>query len=118
MNHPLHKKVGEILKKLDNQKYEVILDPACGGNQNIPLFLTKRKANDTEICNVDGLVMNRKIDEVIAIIEIEESNITPVHLCGKFLVSALAKYFIHENKNNKPYLLKDILFIHILKSLR
>ena len=116
LNHPLHQKVGKILQKLNDDQYEVIRDPACGGKQNIPLFLTRRKGNDTEICNVDALIIDKERDKVIAVIEIEETNILPSHIAGKFLTIALAKYFIHYNQKDKPYPLKDILFLHILKS--
>jgi hypothetical protein len=35
------------------------------------------------------------------IVEIEESDVKPTQICGKFLTSALARYYIHESSNNK-----------------
>jgi hypothetical protein len=36
------------------------------------------------------------------IVEIEESNVKPTQICGKFLTSALASYYIHNSKRNEP----------------
>ena len=88
--HPLHREIGMALKNyFDNQG--LILDPACGGNQNIPLFLKGQKSNKTEICNVDAAIIRN--NKVKVIIEIEESTITPTQICGKLLTSILAKNY-------------------------
>ncbi|TET08350.1 hypothetical protein E3J84_06305 [Candidatus Aerophobetes bacterium] len=53
------------------------------------------------------------------IIEIEETDITPTQICGKFLTSALSSYFIHECKNNIPVGMGDsVSFIQILNTSR
>ena len=49
------------------------------------------------------------------IIEIEESDIKPVQICGKFLVSALSKYFIHE-RYGVVEMNDSVLFLQILDS--
>jgi hypothetical protein len=49
------------------------------------------------------------------IVEIEESNVKPTQVCGKFLTSALAKCFMHESKGNKPVEMADsVVFIQIV----
>ncbi len=97
--HPLHKKIGDALIEIINaaadSKIEFFLDPACGGGQNLPIFSTAFKSNPTEYCNVDALVLSD--EQVKIIIEIEEANIKPTQICGKYLTSALGRYFIHVN---------------------
>ncbi|RKY35193.1 MAG: hypothetical protein DRP78_05685 [Candidatus Omnitrophota bacterium] len=112
MNHPLHFEIGNKLKKY-NQLCDIILDTACGGNQNIPIFLEEEKAFETEVCNVDALFI--KNNRIINIIEIEEANIKPIQICGKFLTSALGKFFIHKTFKNKRICYDNsVLFLHIL----
>ena len=116
MNHPLHLKIGKCLKELDSNKYQVILDKACGGDRRISLYMGKDKARNIEnICDVDALIIERKTGRVIAVIEIEESKsrIEPTCICGKLLASALARYFIHEGAY---FPLENLLFIHVLKT--
>ncbi len=112
--HPLHRKIGAALKKhFDNQG--LILDPACGGKQNIPLFLKGERSNKTEICNVDAAIIGN--NKVKVIIEIEESTRTPTQICGKLLTSILAKNYIHKNNDvdTNKIEIKDALFIQVLK---
>jgi hypothetical protein len=85
---------------------------ACGGNQRIPLFYDREKSRETEYCNVDLLVLK---ENKIKAIEIEESNVKPTQTCGKFLTSALARYYIHENKENEPVEMNNyVAFIQIV----
>ena len=115
MAHPLHARIGTALGSLV-PGYEVILDPACGGSENIPLFLTRKKSNDTEVCNVDALILLGGRARVA--IEIEESSILPTQICGKLLTTALAKYYIHRNAQDRPIPLQDVLFIQVLDDAR
>lgn len=111
MNHHLHRTIGKIIKENFSDRYKVVLDRACGGKHNIPLFSSKKKAWETELCNVDILVI--KNGKVKVIFEIEESNVKPTQICGKFLTSALASYYIYRDK--KAYGMdKSVLFIQIL----
>jgi hypothetical protein len=49
------------------------------------------------------------------VVEIEEANVKPVHIFGKFFTCALSRYFIHERKNNAPIPMADsVLFVQIL----
>ncbi|MGR3293179.1 MAG: hypothetical protein ACUZ9M_04075 [Candidatus Scalindua sp.] len=112
IKHRLHRKIGEALRNnFHNQG--LILDPACGGSQNIPLFLNDDRSNETEICNVDAAII--KDGKVKVIIEIEESTRTPTQICGKLLASILSKYYIHKNHEDIPKEIKDALFIQVLK---
>jgi hypothetical protein len=95
------------------ENVQKVFDPACGGTQNIPLFLTEDKSNETEICNVD--IMFVKNNRIKVIIEIEETNIKPTQILGKFMASALAKYYIHNLSNNEKILMSEnVCFIQIL----
>jgi len=111
MSHPLHEKIGAELRTLQNE-FDVVLDTACGGTINIPLFMERTKSNDTEICNVDVLLLKDNKPRVI--IEIEESSTNPTQICGKLLTSVLSKYFIHDSFSESPFILKDVLFIQIV----
>ena len=91
----------------------LFLDSACGGKQHIPLFYSSKKSRASEFCNVDGLVLKDGMIKII--IEIEESNVKPTQICGKFLTSALAKYYIHESRGDKPVEMGGkVFFIQVL----
>ena len=110
--HPLHKQTADKLESILPQ-HSLVKDEACGGDQRLPLFYDKEKSRATEYCNVDMLLL--KNNRVRAIIEIEESNVKPTQICGKFLTSALAKYYIHDNEENKPVEMDDhVAFIQIV----
>lgn len=120
MNHILHKEIGEIINRNKNkfQDYEIIYDTAClisssNTKQNIPLFCSRFKSNMTEYCNVDILFI--KNNKVKIIIEIDESNLKPTQICGKFLTSALSSYYIHPTNNNEVINMYDFVsFIQIV----
>jgi len=111
--HPLHKVIGDMIQESDFPNCTIIKDPACGGNQNIPLFCSLVKSNQTEYCNVDLLIL--KDNEIRVIVEIEEANITPTKIFGKFLTSALSSYYIHRTQNDVPIGMGNwVSFIQIL----
>ena len=113
MDHPLHKVIGDMIQDSEFRNCSIIKDSACGGNQNIPLFCSTEKSNQTEYCNVDLLIL--KENKIRVIIEIEEANIKPTQLCGKFLTSALSSHFIHTTQNDIPIGMGDsVAFIQIL----
>lgn len=115
MEHPLHKSIGECITIDKFPGCKIIRDTACGGYHNVPLFCSRNKSNKTEYCDVDLLIL--KDDKIRVIIEIEETAAIPTKVCGKFLTSALASYFIHESENNTPIEMSDtVTFIQILKS--
>ena len=79
------------------------------------MFSSEEKSKEVEYCNVDLLVLSP--DGVKVIVEIEEADITPIQICGKFLASALSRYFIHERKQNARIGMSDsALFIQILNT--
>jgi len=111
--HPLHKVIGEIIRESEFPNCTVIKDPACGGKQNIPLFSIDKKSNKTEYCNVDLLIL--KDSRIRVIVEIEEVDVTPIQIFGKFLASALSRYFIHKTGEDEPIGMADsVSFIQIL----
>jgi len=75
--------------------------------------MIKKKSRKTEYCNVDLLVL--KDNKAKMIVEIEESNVKPTQICGKFLTSALSKYYIHDSKRNEPVeMANSVSFIQIV----
>jgi hypothetical protein len=111
----IHKRVGKIFQRAisTNPNLTLLQDQACGGKQHIPLFFSPKKNRVNEFCNVDLLVL--KDGKIKIIVEIEESNVKPTQVCGKFLTSALAKYFIHKSKEDKPIEMDErVTFIQIL----
>lgn len=110
MAHPLHKTIGDVVKDSEFPNCQLARDPACGGKQNIPLFCSNKKSNETEYCNVDLLVLN---NEIRVIVEIEEADVKPTQICGKFLTSALSTHFIHDNYGNIG-MAESVSFIQVL----
>ncbi|MBA7657812.1 hypothetical protein ES703_65755 [subsurface metagenome] len=112
VEHKLHEVVADCIRKCGLSNCEILFDPACDGGQNIPLFKTEDKSRATRYSVVDILII--KNEKVKVIIEIEESDVTPIRICGKFLASALSKFYIHETKGNKKIKMdKSITFIQI-----
>ena len=113
MDHVLHEKLGKtIMNSLSGESgYKVMLDKACGGQWTLPLFMSEVKRRDTEICDVDILIAQD--GKVKAIIEIEESDVKPNQICGKFLTSALASCYSGEEDSAAP-LDAPIAFIQVL----
>lgn len=89
--HGLHAVVGELISKA-GLSGDVLADSACGGSHRIPLFCLSESSTKTELCNVDMLIA--RSGKVKVIVEIEESNVTPIQICGKLLASALCSHFI------------------------
>lgn len=117
MSHRLHKAVADALGTAVSDHYTVLKDPACGGDQHLPLFLHKEKSRAHKLCNVDALVL---LDgRLKVIVEIEETNIKPTQICGKFLTSALAQYFTHANTHDTPIEKADaVLFLQVVDSTK
>lgn len=97
--HPLHKIIADEIERILPPR-SLIRDEACGGDRRIPLFYSEKKSRETEYCNVDLLVLSG--NKIKAIVEIEESNVKPTQVCGKFLTSALSRYYIHDERQNEP----------------
>ena len=113
MLHKLHLAVANTLDHLfEGTSHELLKEPACGGEQQLPLYIGAFQSLANRICCVDLLVLQR--GKVRAIIEIEESGFLPTKPCGKFLQAVLATHFIHESHGNTviPYAEK-VLFVQI-----
>jgi hypothetical protein len=52
VTHPLHVAVGTLIADAALPECAVVRDPACGGNQSIPLFCDRKKSKEprTEAC--------------------------------------------------------------------
>lgn len=106
VGHSLHEVIGGILTEVAGSSV-VRLDTACGGQEHICLFTSA----GTNICDIDAAVL---VDgRVKIIVEIEESDVKPTQVCGKFLTSALTKYADHKDKHP---LSDDTVFIQVLDS--
>ena len=120
MNHFLHKKIGTVI---DNalkgySQIKVIKDPACSTDehgpdrQHIPLFVSKDNKLSTRYCCVDLLILQD--DKIRIIVEIEESDIKPTQICGKFLTSALSKNYIHDKEDGRKEMGELVAFIQVI----
>lgn len=121
MNHPLHRKIADIIEKTVTglESVNVIKDMACcqegeAGIQQIPLFCKEQKSRGTRYCCVDLLILQK--DKIRGIIEIEEADIKPTQICGKFLTSALSEAYIHEQGNGSVPMADTVFFIQVLDS--
>jgi len=118
--HPYHKRVRE---KFDaeglGKEFSLLEDAACvknhkenprihGNRQTLPLYC---ESNQQDLCWVDMVILRKDSDTVGVIIEIEESNTGPAHICGKFLASALTSYYFDGITER---CLDDVLFIQIV----
>jgi hypothetical protein len=114
IRHPLHRKVGNLMCQWCDPS-RLVLDPACSAHgHNAPIFLVPEKSRAAEICNVDALLLCG--DYVRLIIEVEETDIKPTNICGKFLTSALGMCYIHRTHGIRQYHLRDATFVQILSS--
>jgi len=55
MAHPLHLAIGNLVSSVIGSNLKVVLDPACGGKQNIPLFVAQEKSNQPVLMGDDVL---------------------------------------------------------------
>lgn len=116
MAHPLHKIVGKEIETFFASKsdFEVKLDPACStkkGLHHIPFFIGTNKSYETQLTNVDILVVKDKKIKVVC--EIDESNVKPGHIFGKFLSVVSSDICI--TYNGTKYNFDDsIIFIQVL----
>jgi hypothetical protein len=114
VSHDLHKMIADRLETALSGICTVLRDEACGGTQHIPLFVGSDKSRATKYCNVDLLI--RQGARVCGIIEIEESDIKPTQICGKFLTSALAAFYEHKNGGRLPLCGTSSFFVQVVDS--
>lgn len=111
-NHRLHERIGEEIEKIREEisDCDVIKSSECGEYHKIPLYCSDKNRKDTHYCDVDLLII--KNNKIKVILEIEESDITPIRIFGKFLASALSSHYIY---NSETYEMDNsIKFIQIV----
>jgi hypothetical protein len=117
--HELHIALGNAFKDILELKkdYKVELDEACETDpdkkKHLPFFLSDVAHNDTEITNVDLMVVKDKTVKVIC--EIEESDITPIRTYGKVFTTATT-LMCQLNDKTRYKLDKNGIFIQVLSS--
>jgi len=121
MKHPLHEKIGNLIEARfrDYPDLKIVKDPACCRDnetdlQQIPLFRTDKKSRHTRYCCVDMLILQK--GKIRGIIEIEEADIKPTQVCGKFLTSALSNFYIHEKDGGIVGMADSVFFLQVLDS--
>ncbi len=121
MKHPLHEKIGSLIDTnlQDYPDLKIVKDPACchgdgTDRQHIPLFRTDQKSRHARYCCVDMLILQK--GKIRGIIEIEEADIKPTQVCGKFLTSALSNFYIHEKADGIVGMADSVFFLQVLDS--
>ena len=110
--HPFHKIIGDIFTD-ENFPFEgirILKDAACGGDHTLPLFCSDVRSYATRYACVDLMIV--KNQKIKVIMEIEESNVKPLHLFGKYLASAMVKCYIYGRE--KIGMDKSVVFVQIL----
>lgn len=108
---PLHKLIGGIIQDVEAPNSQLILDPLCGGTHMIQLFFTDEASFATRACCVDAAII---VDgRVKVIVEVEETGLRPVQLCGKVFVCLLASHFIH--RGTRYPLAESVGFIQVIR---
>lgn len=114
--HKFHQAIGRLISESfsENDSLTILKDSACDLDKRprIPLY---RNAAGTRIryCDVDILIATDEGAKVI--IEIEESNVKPINILGKFFASVFSSYYQSTKVDPKP-LAKRLLFIQVLDS--
>jgi len=119
MKHRFHKIIGGIFNDmgLAKNKFKIVMDKSCGGEHNHKnsLYNAPHRSNGNRFSDVDILILAE--GKVKVIIEIEESNVKPIHLFGKFLAGAMSSYYIHSTRDDSPAEFADgVLFLQLLNS--
>lgn len=125
MKHSFHRLIGDIISEnITGEDIRILKDPACEPEGHVlPLYYSNRKENgDSEklknrreriFTNVDLLIL--KENKIKVIIEIEESNVKPIHIFGKFFAAAFSSYYFHPLEGEGKIEMADsVLFIQIL----
>ena len=121
MMHPLHRQIGRLLENTFKAypTIKIVKDPACNWNdekelQQIPLFCSENKSRHSRYCCVDFLILQK--GKIRGIIEIEESDIKPTQICGKFLTSAMSRCYIHKKDGGVVDIAESAFFIQVIDS--
>ncbi len=123
-DHEFHRAIGDLIKQSNIEPKNfpkatpliILKDKACDkGGHTIPLYSSSASVGTPIVlCNVDMLIEVGGKARVI--VEIEESNITPIHIFGKFLVTAVSDEYGSKEIGPKQFA-PPMLFIQILKAV-
>lgn len=116
--HPLHLIIGNLANEIVKSRgqYKVVRDSACieKNGHNLPLFYKREKSAATNFTNVDILILDENKKTIKVIIEIEESNVKPLHIFGKVFAAASCSHYFY---GKDEYEMDDkILFVQVLLS--
>jgi hypothetical protein len=107
--HPFHLKIGKLVNGLGLLPDKIWKDPACDTESTGVVTLFHSVGSErVRFCLVDMLIT---LPNKVVIIEIEESNVKPVHIFGKFFASAFSTHYGETEIVKLP-----LLFIQILDS--
>ena len=108
-DHPFHRTIGNLVKGFDLSPDQSEMDPACDPQSaGVVTLFHGTGSNRVRFCQVDLLIA---FQGKVVIIEIEESNVKPVHIFGKFFASAFATHYGKVDIGKLP-----LLFIQVLDS--
>lgn len=114
MPHPLHEIIADVIETKLPEGMALIRDPACVGEQRIPLFLSDEKSRATWICDVDSLLVVGR--QIRVIIEVDESDVKPTQIAGKFLASAISTHYSHKNAGGSIPKAESVTFLQFLST--
>lgn len=119
-SHPLHQLTGRRLTELVAKRwgFKLLLDTQCGGQGSLPLYDAPSPTLDHNFCNVDFLILenSRRTPEISVIGEIEESDVEPVHIFGKFMASAMSRYYAASQRSPLIPYADTVHFIQVLST--
>jgi hypothetical protein len=111
--HPLHTAIGDILRSIERPDVEVWLDAACGGKgRQIRLYGLEPVAASSCLAWVDAAIVVH--GEIKIVLEIEESNVRPLYLCGKVFATALCSY--SSRGGHRTPMSESMLFVQVIKA--
>jgi len=117
--HNFHRAIGRLINPKDFPKYEtlkILKDPSCDPEgQRISLY-KQGIGTPVRYSDVDILVAIDRKPRVI--IEIEESNVKPIQIFGKFFASAFSDQYMGKGIGKARYhpIVGPVLFIQVLDS--
>ncbi len=86
-------------------------------NEGMILNLALNYSGHQEIIQATKkIALDLQKGKIRGIIEIEEADIKPTQVCGKFLTAALSNYYIHKKDGGKVEMANSVFFIQILDS--
>ena len=130
VRHPYHERIGELLtekmKNVDGDRYQLVLDTACETDKSstrlntIPCYCRgdENEKNSREYCDVDAIILEvdaKGQQNVRVIIEIEESGINSIKVCGKALAASLcSECRCDKDEGSFISISQEVIFIQIL----